>query len=499
MPAGPWLQQRRSLEATSSVSSITVKFKIMDSIMIPITRTDIRLKADPRKVVLRYLNFGNPTRFEPVIAFVEGLTEQAAAHQLEGIFSEFEHRHFDLEGHFFNNYKKLAPYLSGEISDVKKRLLGAYFTHEYSIEAAALFNPSIVPHPDQSGLKPGELRFVLSLRAAGEGHISSVAFLTGVVDANGGVSLDPADTKLDCGEVEANGSFDKSFVLRRMEGAIHTSVINALPARFSLPEALAIIAAIEKGQNIDLSLDKDNITAVFDLNYDLSFKKEIPLSSRVIFPQSRAESNGVEDVRFVLFSEGGAHRYIGTYTAYNGKAIRPQLIETADFQYFSIRPLYGAAASDKGMALFPEKINGRYAMIGRQGGRSLSIMYSDDLYFWDEYQPLQHPQRDWEMLQMGNCGSPVKTPQGWLLLTHAVGPMRKYVLSMTLLDLQNPAKVLASMEQPLLNPNEEEREGYVPNVLYTCGMLLHKGKLVIPYAMSDNAVGFAVGEIAMMV
>ncbi|MEY3369184.1 MAG: hypothetical protein RI973_2339 [Bacteroidota bacterium] len=228
-----------------------------------------------------------------------------------------------------------------------------------------------------------------------------------------------------------------------------------------------------------------------ELSYDLTFPDSVPLSGRVIFPASPSETNGMEDARFLLFNDGQAASYLATYTAYNGREIRPQLIETSDFRHFRIRPLQGQAASDKGMAIFPEKINGRYAMVSRQGGRNLSIMFSEDLYTWDAYQPLQQPQRDWEMLQMGNCGSPVKTPKGWLLLTHAVGPMRKYVLSFTLLDLEQPWKVLVSLEQPLLSPNEEEREGYVPNVLYTCGLLEHQGRLLIPYAMSDRAISFA--------
>jgi predicted GH43/DUF377 family glycosyl hydrolase len=410
--------------------------------MIHIERTSIRLKADPRKVILKFLDFGSAARFQPVITAVLALDEATAAAHLQRILSEFEARHFDLKAAFLEQYAKLAQYTNSEVSSVKKLLIGAYFTHEYSIQAAALFNPSIVPHPDQTGLQAGELRFILSLRATGEGHISSIAFMTGVLSENSEVSLDPPSPKLTTGQCIAKAD---------MENA-----------------------------------------------YDLHFPNDSPLDGRVLFPQSAAESNGMEDARFVLFDDGGKRHYLATYTAYNGRAIHPHLIETQDFKHFQIRPFHGAAASDKGMAIFPEKINGKYAMIGRQGGRSLSIMYSDDLYRWDEHQPLQHPQRDWELLQMGNCGSPVKTPQGWLLLTHAVGAMRKYVLSLSLLDLENPERVIASLEQPLLSPNDEEREGYVPNVLYTCGMLLQNGRLVIPYAMSDSAISFAtvgVGEV----
>ncbi|MFZ2898356.1 MAG: glycoside hydrolase family 130 protein [Saprospiraceae bacterium] len=406
-----------------------------------VNRTDIRLHADPRKVILRFLDFGRAERFEPVVRFVLDMDETAAEYQLQKVFAEFEHRHFDLKGAFLNNYERLRQFVTGETTLAKKLLIGSYFTHEYSVEASALFNPSIVPHPDQTGLGAGELRFVMSLRATGEGHISSIAFLTGVIGAGGDVALDPMPAKITTGRISGQ------------EG----------------------------------------------LNYTVNFDPAIPLPSRLLFPHSGSETNGMEDARFVHFNDGAESRYLGTYTAYNGRAIRPQLIETRDFLHFHIRPFEGNAASDKGMAIFPEKINGQYAMVGRQGGRSLSIMYSHDLYRWDHFSPLQHPRRDWEYLQMGNCGSPTKTPQGWLLLTHAVGPMRKYVLSASLLDLEHPEKVIASLDQPLLSPNAEEREGYVPNVLYTCGLLEHNGTLFIPYAMSDSAIGFATARTEYLI
>lgn len=465
--------------------------------MIVIKRSSIQLKADPRKVVLRFLNFGNPARFEPVVRYVLDLSTGDAKEQLDGILADFKGRHPDLKAAFLENFGKLAAYVPGDPPLPKKLLIGACFTHEYSIEAAALFNPSIVPHPDQSGLADGELRFILSLRATGEGHISSITFQTGVIEAGGEIRLDPRPATLTCGQYQGDVQFDKSFALRRMDlhGGITSMVSNLLPDRFSLREALVGIAGLEKKHYLNFSPDRDQITRFFDLHYDLVFPEDTPVGSRVIFPRSGTETNGMEDARFVAFSEGDERIYLATYTAYNGQAIRPQLIETRDFRHFRIRPLWGKAASDKGMALFPEKINGRYAMIGRQGGRSLSIMYSDDLHFWETYQPLQHPERNWEILQIGNCGSPIKTPQGWLLLTHAVGPMRKYVLSFTLLDLQDPSIVLASLEEPFMSPEGGEREGYVPNVLYTCGLIRHGENLVIPYAMSDSAVGFAVAKM----
>lgn len=406
--------------------------------MITVRRTDIRLHADAKRLIVKPLNLNNPARIEPVARFVMEMDDAAAEALLNQTLHEFEERHFDLKTTFAQHGEKAAAQLPERLTEVKKLLLGAYFTHEYSIQAAALFNPSIVPHPDQSGLPEGVLRFVLSLRAVGEGHISSLAFQIGTVDAQGRITLAPVSDRL------------------------------------------------TTGIYYETSTEED---------YDVAFTPDIPLSARVLFPRAPSETNGIEDVRLTKFQDGQTSRYIGTFTAYNGRAIAPKLVETIDFQNFKVRALRGQAAADKGMALFPELVGGKYAMISRQNGRALFLMYSDDLYRWEEYQPLQQPRRAWEMLQMGNCGSPIKTDEGWLLLTHAVGPMRKYVLSLTLLDLHRPDRVIASLEQPLLSPNEEEREGYVPNVLYTCGMLAHGGWLIIPYAMSDSAISFALADV----
>ncbi len=419
--------------------------------MIPVTRTSIRLKADPRKIIVKFLGITDPSRIHPVAQYVHGLSEHEIAEELQKILADFEGRHFNLKAVFLASYHKVATVVPGAISNSAKLLIGAYFTHEYSIEASALFNPSIVPHPDQEDLNKDELRFLMSLRATGEGHISSISFQTGIVAATGEVKLDHQANKLSIGEKHPPTQ------LKQNKDAGSTEAI-------------------------------PNFTTA---DYDLSFPSEISINSRVLFPQTPVESNGIEDVRFVLFEDGEERCYYGTYTAYNGREIQPHLISTEDFTTFKIRAFRGAGASNKGMALFPEKINGRYAMVGRQGGRNLSIMYSEDLLTWEDYELLQQPQRGWEMLQMGNCGSPVKTDKGWLLLTHAVGPMRKYVLSFTLLELEHPERVIASLDQPFMSTNEEEREGYVPNVLYTCGLLEHQGQLVIPYAMSDSSISIA--------
>lgn len=409
--------------------------------MIAIKRLDIKLIADTTKVILKFLNFGKAERIQPVYDYVDSLDEREAELQLKNIHEEFEHRHFNLKKHFAKNYLKLGePFSKSTFSETKQLLLGAYFTHEYSVEASAFFNPSIVPYEHAQSKGEDSQGFVLSLRATGEGHVSSIAFLTGTVSLNGRVEL------------------------------------HERPKKLSIPE---------------IAFDKNKFTdyiAVFDSN--------ISENSRILYPSSSDETNGMEDARFVLFEENGNKRYIGTYTAYDGRQIHPKCIETEDFNTFKITSFTGEAASDKGFALFPEKVNGKFAIVGRQRGRCLSIMYSDSLYHWDMYESLQLPKRSWEMLQMGNCGSPIKTEAGWLLLTHAVGPMRKYVISVTLLDLNNPSIVIASLDEPLLSPTEDEREGYVPNVLYSCGMMVHGGDLIIPYAMSDSAVGFATVKIS---
>ena len=459
--------------------------------MIPVKRTQIRLKADSHKVIVKPLLFNDPARVNPVIAYIDSLSEEEVNAQLNGILQNFENRHYYLQDIFLDHFEKLD--LSLPISKAKKLLIGAHFTHEYSTEASALFNPSIVPHPNQNHLKEGQLRFILSLRAVGEGHISSIVFQSGITDGND-ITLDPRNNPQSTGKKLEETQLQKKDLLKYFdyEPRVSNWIKKYLPDHFTTKEAKRIL---ESDQATTLGSDTMQILSTyFDDNYDIQFSERIPLGSRVLFPRSGSESNGMEDVRFVLFNPGPEQYYCGTYTAYNGRTIKPHLILTQDFKHFKIRALFGAAATNKGLAVFPEKVNGRYAMIGRQGGRNLSIMFSDDLYYWKEFEVLQEPLRNWEILQLGNCGSPIKTEHGWLLLTHAVGAMRQYVLSFSLLDLKHPNRIVASLDKPFMSPNKEEREGYVPNVLYTCGMLEHQGVLVIPYAMSDSSISFATVE-----
>lgn len=469
--------------------------------MIEIKRTDIILKANPKFVLPLFLKL-NKKRYNDLVAKIESLNDETVEKTLTQVYDEFESRHIDFKDILLNHYQIIADIVTipETISLSRKLLIGAYFTKEYSIESAALFNPSIVAHPDQEGCNSDTIRFIMSLRATGEGHISSVAFRTGLISKDGEIVLDKPSDKLNAGKKNSNTIYKKTFIRDRtqFDERINPIVFEYLPDEFSEQQAYQIIADIESKNLIKLTESKEVLEAIFDTNYEVTFDKSVAMSSRVIFPSAKAESMGMEDVRFVKFSENNKHNYIATYTAYNGKNIRVQIIETKDFESFKISSLHGDAVQGKGMALFPEKINGKYAFIGRQGGTDISIMYSDDLYTWNTYKVIQKPEHVWEMTQLGNSGSPIKTPQGWLLLTHAVGAMRKYVLSATLLDLNDPEIVLATLNQPLLSPNSSEREGYVPNVVYTCGLIQHGENLIIPYAMSDSAISFATVNLQLL-
>jgi len=461
--------------------------------MVKVTRTDIKISANPKSVLPLYLNL-KKRRITDIVSKVALLDNETVEKTLKSIFNEFENRHIDFGNIILNHFKLITEKVSipNNLSLSYKLLIGAYFTKEYSIESAALFNPSIVVNPYKKGNENDDMQFIMSLRATGEGHISSIVFRTGIIAKDGEITLDSASDKIVAAKKNSSYSYKKSFINERAQfnKKISPEVFDYLPDSFSEKEAYQVIADIKKKNLFNLNGTKKALKSIFDTNYEVTFDSNIALNSKVIFPTSKAESMGMEDVRFVEFSDNNKKKHIGTYTAFNGKDIRVQIIETDDFNTFKIRSLHGKAAQDKGMALFPEKINGKYAMISRQGGNNISIMYSNDIYFWDEYEIIQKPEREWEMTQLGNSGSPIKTPHGWLLLTHAVGPLRKYVLSATLLHLKNPEIVLASLDEPLLSPNSNEREGYVPNVVYTCGFVQHGNNLFIPYAMSDSATSF---------
>jgi len=402
--------------------------------------------------------------------------------------------------HLFNKLKIDPDSLSQEI----RLLIGSYFTHEYSIEAAAYFNPSIVEHPDQYGLGKGQKRIILSFRATGEGHISSIVFKQGIIDGNNDLYFTEPGVLEEVPENIKRSVYNKKAFIKKLdEMNIHKNIVDLvldkLKDKFIYGELQASINETLKDITLTPTKRKviQEINWVADSHYEITFSLDTALSERVIFPISYSESNGIEDARFVRFTDdNGEINYYATYTAYNGYTILPKLILTRDFYHFKVCPLNGKYAQNKDMALFPRKIKGKYAMVGRYDGVNNYIMYSDNINVWEEAKLLQQPRFPWEFIQIGNCGSPVETKEGWLLITHGVGPMRKYSLGASLLDLNNPGKVIGHLKYPLLTPNEKEREGYVPNVIYSCGSIIHNEELIIPYAMSDYASSFVTVPLA---
>ena len=372
------------------------------------------------------------------------LDAEAAAQQLNEVLENFAGRHRNLLEIFESRAADMEDALEphAQLTKTQRGLIGAYFLNEYSFEASALFNPSIVRHPDQTGAPEHGCRFILSLRAVGEGHVSSLTFRSGTIAADGSVSVDPT----------------------------------------------ARLASVPTIRSRTAKANGDDVEVIFGPNEELS--------ERVIFPITDAQSNGIEDARFVEFINNGQKTFYATYTAYSGRAIRSELLATTDFQSFRMTPLGGAASHNKGMALFPRKIDGRYAMIGRQDNENLYLIYSDDLYSWDGGRSILQPEYPWEFVQIGNCGSPIELDDCWLLLIHGVGPVRKYSIGAVLLDKKDPSKVLARSREPLVYPEPTEREGYVPNVVYTCGAMRHRDLIILPYAVSDTFSNFATITIA---
>lgn len=420
-----------------------------------LNRQTLYLRPDPARVVVRPfrpateprdLNPLDKTRANRIVERVLALDPETAAQQMADVLDNFQGRHRNLLETFEARAEEMEDAFATHavFTRIQRQLVGAYFMHEYSFEAAALFNPSIVAHPDQSGAPTGGRRFILSLRAVGEGHISSLTFRSGSIAADGSVSVDPT---------------------------ARLAAIPTISNRVSGPD----------GEHVELT-----------------FKPNEDISERVIFPVTKSQSNGIEDARFVEFHDGGRKTFHATYTAYSGRAIRSELIETTDFISFRMSPLKGAAAQNKGMALFPRRIDGKYAMIGRQDNENLYLIYSDDLYSWDGGLGILNPRFAWEFVQIGNCGSPIELDEGWLLLTHGVGPVRRYSIGAVLLDKEDPSRILARSREPLVRPEPSEREGYVPNVVYTCGAMRHNDQIILPYAVSDTFSNFATIKIAAL-
>ncbi len=468
---------------------------------LKVKRKAIKIVGDTSRVITRLHLPDDKHRISKLIRRIINLQETAAQKLMAQVMIDFSGRHEDI-GHIFERHLAVVrKYLPRDtvLSDVQRALIGAYFTKEYSIESAALFNPSIVPHPDQSHLNKGSLRFIMSLRATGEGHISSIVFRSGVLDGNNRFLFDPISDFVETPDLQLDPVYKRNpFQLKLNEmgasNAITAHILNQLPDDFTynqLTEKIGNLRVKPQFSEADQNRTFKAMSWLARSNYEVSFHADHRISERVIFPVSKNESRGIEDARFVqFFNDNGEVVYFATYTAYNG-TILPQLIETKDFIKFNILTLNGKAVQNKGMALFPRKIGGRYAMLSRQDGENNHIMFSDNIHFWQKSQIIQEPEYPWEFIQIGNCGSPLETDKGWIVVTHGVGPMRQYCIGAMLLDLENPSKILARLDEPLLAPHEKEREGYVPNVVYSCGAIIHNNELIIPYAMSDINSGIA--------
>jgi predicted GH43/DUF377 family glycosyl hydrolase len=436
------------------------------------------------------------------------IPQEEAGPLLDEVCSEFSERHHNLHSRFLERFEQVRQIvgIDEELSEQRRLLIGSYFLAEYSLESAALFNPSIVPHPDQGGLSPGALRFILSLRATGEGHISSITFRTGIIDAGNRIEVyEPGGFLTEPRQIP-NPSYEKALFTRKLSELGLTCeftrrLMNNLGESFALEDLRAGLKAEQFRHPDGMTQQEQNasqgIWMLARSNFEVQFQPDQEISERIIFPATPSQRNGVEDARFVRFqSDDGSHKYYATFTAYDGAVVMPQLVETSDFLRFRFITLNGPAAQNKGMAMFPRKINGLYAMLSRQDNENIYVMFSDNVHFWNEYTALLKPAYPWELIQLGNCGSPIETDAGWLVLSHGVGPMRKYCIGAFLLDRDDPSKVLGRLREPLITPNRNERAGYVPNVVYTCGALLHNGELIIPYGLADHATGFATVPLA---
>ncbi|MFC1589341.1 glycoside hydrolase family 130 protein [Pseudomonadota bacterium] len=465
-------------------------------------RRPIVLNANINRVITRPYIPNTEERSRNIINRVLNLNEEQVNKLLDSIVYDFSHRHRyfreTLEQHF-NIVAHLAP--DGiELSRQRQLLIGSYFTAEYSVEAAALLNPSMVQVPSLDSDPEGSCRFVISFRAVGEGHISSIEFRGGIIDSNNDIYFDSHSNYVSTPEIHTDSVYNRELFERKLKDMgtadklLHW-LISCLPEEFTFEQLEKIIAApcAEINARVeDIQAVIDNAMWLARSNYEIIFRTDHRISERVIFPVSESESGGIEDARFVRFlDDDGSVIYYATYTAYSGSAILPQLIETRDFVSFRISTLNGKQAHGKGMALFPRKIDGKYAMLSRQDGENNAIMFSDSLYFWEHAQFLQAPRFPHEFFQIGNAGSPIETDEGWLVITHGVGPMRTYTLGIELLDLEDPTKVISHIDEPILVPGEHDRDGYVPNVVYSCGGMIFQDELVVPYASADQRCAIA--------
>lgn len=474
------------------------------------------LRADPRRVITKLFLPGEEitvhgiSRTDAIIQRILAMTDEEVSTTLATTIGRFTGRHHDLRATLAEHFALVAHRLPKRANPSAERrdLIGAYFTQEYSVEGAALFNPSIVVHPDQTGLTAGGLRFIMSVRAVGEGHISSIEFRTGVVTCSDAVFACSDAVRINNpGRHPVTGratpatisrEFLRDLLAERADAATADHLLSLLPAQVDANHLDAAIASVER-EKLNSGRSKaiiEEIRRIVSCNYRLHFPSERPLSERVIYPTSADESHGIEDARFTRFIEDdGRVTYYATYTAFDGSHVKSHLLQTNDFETFEITQLIVPATHKKGMALFPRRVKGEYLALSRWDGENIGVASSTDIRKWGGAVTVQAPEQPWEFIQLGNCGSPIETPEGWLVLTHGVGPMRTYGIGAILLDLDEPTKMIGALSQPILTPTEEERDGYVPNIVYSCGALLHQETLILPYGCSDFKIRIAFVDV----
>ena len=471
---------------------------------VPVTRLPLRLNPDPQRVISRLFCPGDIKRSRDIFARVEAFPDEEVERLLAGLERDFRQHHADLRGILAEHYEEIRTMIgaSPTESQARRLLLGAYFTMEYSLESVALFNPSIVPAIFQDDVPQGSIRFLMSLRATGEGHISSIVFRIGIIAPDGDVQLEPPGSyslplKATVPDVFYKSTLARDIVATGIAEEKFGVFLDRLGSQFTRDElAQAVEAArLEQPSSGELEETADTLISLTRVNHQLHLPHKPPVFREVeivIFPFSDLERHGIEDLRLVRFTEtDGSHIYYGTFTAYDGGRAFPQMFQYSGGDTIEINLITGECARNKGMALFPRRIHGRFAMISRIDNENLYYMESDDVLYWDQAQIIQRPEFPWQVIQLGNCGSPIETEKGWLLLTHGVGPMRQYCIGASLFDREEPWRLIAQTREPLLVPTDHERTGYVPNVVYSCGAMVHNGNLIVPYAMSDLSTSVA--------
>jgi beta-1,2-mannobiose phosphorylase / 1,2-beta-oligomannan phosphorylase len=477
---------------------------------VTVTRKDSRFIPDPSRVIARFCNFSRE-RSKNIILSVLAMSDSEVFMTLSQVLRGYSRRHRNISLIFETHFNKLAELFgelgikTGKVDQSRKALIGSYFTMEYSIESAAFFNPSIVEDPDQSETGTDEKRVILSFRATGEGHISSIVFRSAVIDKNNNLNIEPVGKMLAEAERIKRHIYNKKSFIKKLDEMRDFDnklspifVLEKLKDRFTYGELKRAVEEIRKTHQLtpNKELIINQMVWLALSHYEIEFSLDSAISERVIFPISDTEKNGIEDARFIRFTEeNGEIIYYATYTAYDGMSILPKLLTTKNFYHFKGLPIHGELAQNKGMALFPRKINGKYAILCRIDGINNYIAFSDNINVWREAKLIQKPRYSWELVQVGNCGSPIETEEGWLIITHGVGPMREYVLGASLFELNNPENEIGRLKTPLLAPNIEEREGYVPNVVYSCGSIIHNRNLIVPYGMSDYASTYATVDL----